>query len=125
VTIGPDHSWTELAGCSSPQEGEADWFWEQTAKGRYLYEAEAKGVCASCDFVDRCLDTALFYPEGGGIWGRTTHQERRDIRAGLQETHDLFIKTIAPSVKECTELVFEEEVRRLQGILSKGAHVYY
>ena len=44
--------------------------------------ATAKAVCATCAVKAECLDYALTSPTILGIWGGTSHRERRAIRKG-------------------------------------------
>jgi WhiB family redox-sensing transcriptional regulator len=40
----------------------------------------AKRVCAPCVNRDACLTWALTWPEGHGVWGGSTEDERRALR---------------------------------------------
>jgi WhiB family redox-sensing transcriptional regulator len=42
--------------------------------------AAAKKICHSCNYISECLEYAVLNKEDG-IWGGTTKQERRRIRA--------------------------------------------
>lgn len=52
-------------------------------KGRYLYEYEAKVICASCPYRLECLAYALKHDELQGIWGGANEGQRRLIRRGI------------------------------------------
>jgi len=43
--------------------------------------ARAKAICSGCPVTVQCLDFALADPDAVGIWGATTGQERRAMRA--------------------------------------------
>jgi WhiB family redox-sensing transcriptional regulator len=45
--------------------------------------ARARAICAGCTVTDQCLSFALADPDAMGVWGGTTAQERRAMRAGL------------------------------------------
>lgn len=40
---------------------------------------KAKAICATCPVIEPCLEWALDHFEVG-VWGGTTHRERRAIR---------------------------------------------
>ena len=46
---------------------------------------KAKRVCRACPVANPCLIYALRRPEPHGVWGGTTPDERRVIRAASQE----------------------------------------
>lgn len=51
----------------------------------YENEAAAKEVCKPCPYRVQCLETAMMDVDGTqGIWGGTTHNERRRIRKTLR-----------------------------------------
>lgn len=55
-------------------------FPEPEEPGFYQKQKEAKDICRTCSFVIPCLEYALkIYPLG--IWGATTHSERKRLRA--------------------------------------------
>jgi WhiB family redox-sensing transcriptional regulator len=45
--------------------------------------ARAKAVCSGCPVTAECLDFALADPDAVGIWGGTTGQDRRAMRAAV------------------------------------------
>jgi len=51
-----------------------------------LQVARAKAVCARCGVRQQCLDYALATRQVHGIWGGTSEDERRGLRAGLLPT---------------------------------------
>lgn len=78
---GEDLSWQDFASC---QYVDGDlWFPEKGGSTR-----EAKQVCASCGVQQICLDFALTHPltSRHGIWGGTSEQERRRMRAARNQT---------------------------------------
>jgi WhiB family redox-sensing transcriptional regulator len=48
----------------------------------YSFEKEAKIICSTCPYQERCLKYALDHPEEQGIWGMSTEKQRRKIRRG-------------------------------------------
>ena len=42
---------------------------------------EMKGICNSCVHKIECRDYAIADPNIFGIWGGTTYEERRELRA--------------------------------------------
>jgi WhiB family redox-sensing transcriptional regulator len=44
--------------------------------------ARARAVCAVCTVTEQCLSFALADPDAMGVWGGTTAQQRRAMRAG-------------------------------------------
>lgn len=65
---------------------------------RHTAVAMPVAVCASCPFVEVCLDYALTH-DVTGIWGGTTHQRRKKIRAerGIRAhvVHDVSITRLS------------------------------
>lgn len=46
--------------------------------------ARAKAICAQCPVIQQCLKYALTSPVAlAGIWGGTTEDERKPLRAGM------------------------------------------
>lgn len=41
----------------------------------------ALGVCATCPVCRPCLEYALAHPTLSGVWGATTHRDRRRMRS--------------------------------------------
>jgi len=48
----------------------------------YTYEIEAKTICSTCPYQERCLKYALDNPGIGGIWGMSNERQRRRLRRG-------------------------------------------
>jgi WhiB family redox-sensing transcriptional regulator len=67
--------WHSLALCA--QTDSEAFFPEKGASAK-----PAKRICAECPVQTQCLDWALDRGERYGIWGGTTHNERRAILAG-------------------------------------------
>ena len=47
---------------------------------RLAREADAKGICLSCDVREECLEYALANDERFGIWGGLSERERRKLK---------------------------------------------
>lgn len=69
--------WMKDAGCK--EKSEADFFPESryTKKSQLAYQ-----ICARCNVKTECLNYAVDHPELIGIWGGTSHRQRRQIRMG-------------------------------------------
>lgn len=92
-------AWTERAACVGALNPDA-WFPERGANGN-MEARLALRACADCPVKDLCLKEALAQgPSCEGIWGGTTHAERRKmLRMGC--------KTLA-EYKALTEPKIEE-----------------
>jgi hypothetical protein len=66
---------------------------------KYSNEAEAKAICAKCDYRIPCLISALKTTDIG-IWGGTTEAERRKIKREKMNPADYRIRTRKGSTKE-------------------------
>ena len=78
--------WTERAACHAP-EVNPELFFPVSAHGPSLTQVTAaKGICASCPVTASCLASALRSGEAAGIWGGTTPEERRTLRARLRRS---------------------------------------
>ena len=78
--LTPDEHWTDQAICRG---ADPDLFFPIGYAGPPAEQvAAAKAVCANCPVTARCLDWALRAGEPDGIWGGTTPEERRYLRAG-------------------------------------------
>lgn len=52
---------------------------------RDIVEVEmAYSICDRCPVQAECLDFAVKRPQEQGIWGRTSHRERRRMRAAMR-----------------------------------------
>lgn len=65
----------------------------------YTHEAEAKAVCASCDYRIPCLIAALKTTDVG-IWGGTTESERRKIKRDRTNPLEYRIRTRKGATRE-------------------------
>lgn len=50
----------------------------------YLYEKEAKAICAECPYKVQCASYALERAEIQGIWGAMTQMDRRRMMRRLR-----------------------------------------
>lgn len=66
---------------------------------------EAKQCCAGCPVRADCLEWAISTGEAYGIWGGTTPDERRVIRARLRQQVD---SRLSPDVHGVHESVVDE-----------------
>ena len=77
--------WTSSAACRQP-DVDPEWFFPVGDIGPALHEvAAAKAVCAGCPVAQECLEWAVRMGESAGIWGGTTPEERRGLRAGRRQ----------------------------------------
>ena len=76
-----DVNWRETAAC---QDADPDLFFPIGAAGPALpLIEEAKRICRACPAQASCLAWALEHGVGSGVWGGTTEDERRALRAGI------------------------------------------
>jgi WhiB family transcriptional regulator, redox-sensing transcriptional regulator len=76
-----DVNWRETAAC---QDADPDLFFPIGAAGPALHQIEeAKRICRACPAQAPCLAWALDHAVGSGVWGGTTEDERRALRAGI------------------------------------------
>ena len=76
---------TELAACHEPGI-DPELFFPVGESGPAIAQiAAAKAVCAHCEVSALCLDWALIAGEASGIWGGTTPEERRVLRARVEK----------------------------------------
>lgn len=69
-------------GAEMPCESAPDLFFphdNDNQQNRYLHERLAKKLCYDCPLQLACLEYALDNNETDGIWGGTTHHERRNL----------------------------------------------
>lgn len=72
--------WTDGAACLGTNP---ELFFPISTAGPALEQTDAaKRICARCAVRTDCLDWALRVGEAHGIWGGTTPEERRYLRAG-------------------------------------------
>jgi hypothetical protein len=63
-----------------------------------VYAAKAaKAVCMRCPVRQRCLDYAIAHNERHGVWGGTTVEDRRTIRATAGHTKPINSQAVCPS----------------------------
>jgi WhiB family redox-sensing transcriptional regulator len=70
-------SWPDAFFTDDPPEG------NNSKRGTYSMEREAKQTCMECPYRARCLQYALKNPDLVGIWGGTTEYQRKAIRKGI------------------------------------------
>lgn len=68
------NEWREQAVCS--QVDSDLWFPE---KGEWGKSQQARDVCSRCPVINECLEFALTNGEVNGIWGGTTHEQRKEL----------------------------------------------
>jgi WhiB family transcriptional regulator, redox-sensing transcriptional regulator len=71
-----------MAGGACLRTNPESFFPEGTGHGIAEQVHAARQVCNSCLVRQACLEWALSAPETDGIWGGTTPDERRTLRAG-------------------------------------------
>ena len=73
-------NWQEQAACATP-DVDPGWF---LASGAGIPPVEALRVCVGCPVRQTCLDDALARQSSDdqGVWGGTSHHNRRHVRAG-------------------------------------------
>jgi WhiB family transcriptional regulator, redox-sensing transcriptional regulator len=73
----------DWAGRGACRTEDPDLFFPIASTGPALKQvARAKAICARCEVLAACLSYALETGQDCGVWGGTTEQERRAIRAG-------------------------------------------
>lgn len=73
---------TDWASRGACRDAEPDLFFPITSAGPGLVQiAEAKAVCARCTVRAQCLAYALETGQDCGVWGGTSEEERRAMRA--------------------------------------------
>lgn len=72
--------WRQRAACRSL---DPDLFFPIGSTGTAADQIEAaKAVCRSCSVRTECLEFALATNQEAGVWGGTSEEERRALRAG-------------------------------------------
>lgn len=61
---------------SAPCLGQTDIFFPD----EHVVPKQARAICRSCPFVERCLNYALDNHISHGVWGNTTPKERTKLR---------------------------------------------
>lgn len=70
--------WRDLAACNGH---DPNLFFPAGETGPAVEQIRhAKGICASCEVQDDCLDYAIETNQMSGIWGGLTEDERRPVR---------------------------------------------
>jgi WhiB family redox-sensing transcriptional regulator len=82
----PERSWRSEAACRSlPPE----LFFPAGRTGPAVDVAgAAKAVCSACPVTEDCLHYALDTNQEYGVWGGTTEDERRPLRAARRQRSD-------------------------------------
>jgi WhiB family transcriptional regulator, redox-sensing transcriptional regulator len=71
--------WQDLAACRT---ADPELFFPVSEAGPALGQvARAKAVCATCSVREKCLDYALATRQPHGVWGGTSEEDRRLLRA--------------------------------------------
>lgn len=81
--VTQDQDWRDHAVCAQASHDIADLFFPSDGEklGERLFrERVAKEVCMSCPVRMSCLEAAFIFDEQG-IWGGTTWEERKRMRA--------------------------------------------
>jgi WhiB family transcriptional regulator, redox-sensing transcriptional regulator len=80
--MGMEHEdWRDDGACL---HADPDLFFPVSATGPALRQVdEAKRICRACPVQAPCLAWALRQGVSSGVWGGTTEEERRAIRAAL------------------------------------------
>jgi WhiB family transcriptional regulator, redox-sensing transcriptional regulator len=74
-------NWRDHAAC---QQADPDLFFPVGSTGPALRQIrEAKRICQACRARTACLAWALKNAVASGVWGGTTEEERRRMRAEL------------------------------------------
>jgi len=78
-----NYEWRDRAACRG---AETDVFFPDGTTGPALRDIErAKRICRGCPVRAWCLDWALDHGAAFGIWGGFTEDERRAMRAPLDQ----------------------------------------
>lgn len=82
MSTRPDWMMRPDLPCLSPSTAPLDiryhadqWFLTEKYERTY-----ARQLCAGCPVINDCLQHALDHPEEEGIWGGTSHGERKQLR---------------------------------------------
>jgi len=76
--VNTDITWRAQAACRGLYP---DLFYPPYPETRDQQTRAAQVVCATCPVKAQCLAYAVEHNEHDGIWGGTTHAERRRLRA--------------------------------------------
>jgi WhiB family redox-sensing transcriptional regulator len=74
-TTGTDQTWRKLAACRNMDT--AVFF---PGRGQNGAVAAAKAICNGCPVATECHAEAMLDPMNSGIWGATSHRQRRGTR---------------------------------------------
>ena len=80
-----DQTWRTDAACRG-MDTVAVFF---PARGQNGKVAAAKKICEGCPVKDECLTEAMVDPMNSGIWGATSHRQRRAIRSASNPVESL------------------------------------
>ena len=86
-----DQTWRTEAACRG-MDTVAVFF---PARGQNGKVAAAKAICEGCPVKAECLTEAMVDPMNSGIWGATSHRQRRAIRSANNPGHTPARKPIA------------------------------
>lgn len=72
-------NWRDAAACS---QADPELFFPVGTTGPAVQQTDqAKRICRSCPARSSCLEWALDHGVSAGVWGGTTEEERRALRA--------------------------------------------
>lgn len=75
----PHDDWRDHAAC---RDADPELFFPVGTAGPALLQIEqAKQICARCPVRAACLDWAIRNGQDAGVWGGTSEEERRALRA--------------------------------------------
>lgn len=110
-----EFNWQDFSLCGAQT---AHLFFDVDNYGNYVWEQEAKQMCAECPVRIPCLDDAMSNPKlrnvtGCGIYGGLTDPERRRLRSMRGNLNS----AVGDAVKSVVGVVQDTEMRRLQRLL--------
>lgn len=75
----PTVDWRDHAAC---RDADPELFFPVGTAGPALLQVQqAKAICARCQVREACLDWAISNGQESGVWGGTSEEERRALRA--------------------------------------------
>lgn len=75
-----EETWRRRAACRPPMD--TNIFFPM--RGEYDKEHQAKRICAMCPVTKECLAYALSQYNCSGIWGGTSHKERKRMTSRVK-----------------------------------------
>ena len=87
MTVRPMGRWADHGACVGYRQEHGDERWLEVwfpDPGNQYQHREAKAICAGCPSRQECLDWAIQNRVNYGVWGGTTHAERRRIWAKMR-----------------------------------------